>query len=233
MPESNLFIVATPIGNLGDVTLRALETLKSVEVVYAEDTRVTKKLLYRYEIKTVLRSYREAQPRPQLEKTILELVTFLEQGKCVAFCSDAGTPGVSDPGDYLVRRVREAGHNVVVIPGTSALACILSVAGLGVQHPLFEGFLPHKKGRQTRLKQLCDGLMTGVTGGVVFYESPERTIKLLDELLEWKQELKVCLGRELTKQFEEVLVGSVMDIRTELASRKQIKGEVVLLVTNA
>lgn len=228
---SKLYMVATPIGNLGDVTLRALETLRGVAFVYAEDTRVTRKLLDRYEIVTPLRSYREAQPRHQLEKTFTEIVTLLNQGNDLAFCSDAGTPGVSDPGDYLVRRVREAGHEVVPIPGASALATILSVSGLGVQHPLFEGFLPHKKGRQTRLKQLCDGLMTGTTDGVVFYESPERITRLLDELLEWNQPLTVCLGRELTKQFEEVLSGPILDVQKELAGRK-IKGEIVLLITH-
>jgi 16S rRNA (cytidine1402-2'-O)-methyltransferase len=227
---SKLYVVATPIGNLGDVTLRALDTLREVAVVYAEDTRVTKKLLDRYEIVTPLRSYREAQPRPQLERTIAEISALLSEGKSVAFCSDAGTPGVSDPGDYLVRRMREAGHEIIPIPGASALAAILSVAGAGVQHPLFEGFLPHKKGRQTRLGHLSTALAAGHTDGIIFYESPERTLRLLDELLEWKQELSVCLGRELTKQFEEVLAGSLMDIKQELSSRPSIKGEVVLLV---
>src|SRR6185369_15541555 len=114
--------------------LRALETLRSAQVIYAEDTRVTKKLLDRYEITTPLRSYREMQPRPQLEKTIEEVVSLLSEGKEVAFCSDAGTPGVSDPGDYLVRRIRQAGFEAEPIPGASALAAILSVAGAGVQH---------------------------------------------------------------------------------------------------
>lgn len=227
---SKLYVVATPIGNLGDVTLRALETLRQVATVFAEDTRVTKRLLERYEIVTPLLSYREAQPRPLLEKTITQVIALLDSGKDVAFCSDAGTPGVSDPGDFLVRRIREAGHQAVPIPGASALAAILSVAGAGVQHPLFEGFLPHKKGRQTRLGQLGAALAAGHTDGIVFYESPERTIKLLDELVEWKQDLHVVVGRELTKQFEEVLTGSLSDIRQQFASRPSIKGEVVLLV---
>jgi 16S rRNA (cytidine1402-2'-O)-methyltransferase len=227
---SKLYITATPIGNLGDVTLRALDTLREVAFVYAEDTRVTKKLLDRYDIKTPLRSYREMQPRPQLERSITDIIDLLYKGESVAFCSDAGTPGISDPGDYLVRRVREAGHDIVTIPGASALAALLSVAGQGVQHPLFEGFLPHKKGRQTRLKQLSEALSHGYTDGIVFYESPERTIKLLTELVEWNQELTICLGRELTKQFEEVITGTLAEVTEELASRKQIKGEVVLLV---
>lgn len=230
MLESSLSIVATPIGNLGDVTLRALETLRQVDVVYAEDTRVTKKLLDRYEIMTTLRSYREAQPRPRLERTVTEVIELLDQGKRVAFCSDAGTPGVSDPGDFLVRRVREAGHTVIPLPGASALAAILSVAGAGVQHPLFEGFLPHKKGRQSRLKQLEAALTSGATDGIVIYESPERTLKLLSELLEWKQPLSLVVGRELTKQFEEVLTGSLPDIYQTLSARPQVKGEVVLLI---
>ncbi|HSI20192.1 MAG TPA: 16S rRNA (cytidine(1402)-2'-O)-methyltransferase [Verrucomicrobiae bacterium] len=228
---SKLHIVSTPIGNMGDITLRALETLKEVEFVYAEDTRVTRKVLSRYDIHTPLRSYREMQPRPALERTIQEIITLLHEGKALAYTSDAGTPGVSDPGDYLVRRVREAGFEVVTVPGASALAAIMSVSGLGCQHPLFEGFLPHKKGRQTRLKELAGGLQQGIMDGVVFYESPERILRLFAELLEWNQPLSVCVGRELTKQFEEVVTGSLEEVQQEFAARPTIKGEIVLLVT--
>jgi 16S rRNA (cytidine1402-2'-O)-methyltransferase len=230
--SSTLFIVGTPIGNLGDITLRALETLKNVDFVYAEDTRVTRNLCTRHGVTTPLRSYRESQPRPQLERTIVEILSLLEDDKTIALVSDAGTPGVSDPGDYLVSRVRAAGHKVVPIPGPSALAAILSVAGLGVQHPLFEGFLPHKKGRHTRLVQLETALLSNLTDGIVLYESPNRIVNLLAELLEWKGECRVCLGRELTKQFEEVLCGSLVQIHEELSNRKDIKGEIVLLVTH-
>jgi len=230
---SKLFIVATPIGNLGDVTSRCLETLRGVSVVYAEDTRVTKKLLDRYKITTPLRSYREAMPREMLEGVLKGMIDQLHEGYDLAFCCDAGTPGISDPGDYLVTRIREAGYKIEPIPGVSAASTLLSVAGLGVQHPLIEGFLPHKKGRQTRLGQLREGLNSGATDGVLFYESPERIIRLLDELLEWNQPLTVCLGRELTKQFEEIIVGSVSEVRTKLAEKLQIKGEIALLVTHA
>lgn len=231
--SSTLFIVATPIGNLGDVTLRSLEVLKSVAMVYAEDTRVTRKLFQRHSIETPLRSYREAQSRSSLEQTIQSVIELLHSGKDIAYVSDAGTPGVSDPGDYLVRRVREAGYIVLPIPGASALPAILSISGLGVQHPLFEGFLPHKKGRQTRLKHLSEALRQDLTDGVVFYESPERILKLCAELLEWEQSLMVCVGRELTKQFEEVLVGPLPEVHETLAARASQKGEFVILVTNA
>lgn len=230
---SKLYVVATPIGNLKDITLRALEVLKAVSVIYAEDTRVTKKLLDTYKIMTPLRSYREMMPREQLDGVQAGIINQLNEGYDLALCTDAGTPGVSDPGDYLVSKVRAAGHEIVPIPGVSALATLLSVAGLAVQHPLFEGFLPHKKGRQTRLIQLGQALQSGAADGIVFYESPERTLRLLDELLEWNQSLTVCVGRELTKHFEEILVGSLSEVREKLAERTSIKGEITLLVTHA
>jgi 16S rRNA (cytidine1402-2'-O)-methyltransferase len=228
-----LYVVATPIGNLGDVTVRALDVLRGVDLVYAEDTRVSRVLLQKYEITTPLRSYREAMPRAQLDRVIVEICAELAVGKRIAFVSDAGTPGISDPGDYLVRRVREAGHTVVPIPGASALAALLSVAGTGCQHPLFEGFLPHKKGRQTRLQQLQSGLANGIMDGIVLYESPERILKLIDELLLWEISISAVLGRELTKQFEEIIAAPLEDLRTELANRSRIKGECVLLITHA
>jgi 16S rRNA (cytidine1402-2'-O)-methyltransferase len=228
-----LYIVATPIGNLGDMTLRGIETLKTVDIIYAEDTRVTRKLLDRFEIAGKLRSYREAASRYDVEKTIKEVLDLLAEGKDVAYTSDAGTPSVSDPGDYLVKQVGGAGFTVVPVPGASALAALLSVAGLGVQHPLFVGFLPKKKGHQTYMRHLQEALSNGVTDGLVFYESPERIVKLLEELSAWGMELQVCLGRELTKQFEEILRGPLPDILQNLTERKSIKGEIVLLVTQA
>ncbi len=232
MEPTALYIVGTPIGNLQDITLRALQVLAEVSVVYAEDTRVSGVLLHRHDIKTPLKSYREAAPRPQVERTIDGIISSLARGESVAYISDAGTPGVSDPGDYLVKRVVEAGHLVVPIPGPSALASLLSVAGLGVQHPLFVGFLPRKKGKETLLKGLEQTLKVGVVDGIVLYESPERLASLCDALLQWDLSLKVCIGRELTKKFEEIIRGPLEEVRAELAGRT-IKGEISVLVTLA
>jgi 16S rRNA (cytidine1402-2'-O)-methyltransferase len=228
-----LYVIATPIGNLGDVTLRSLDIMRQVAVVYAEDTRVSAVLLRKYDITTPLRSYREAMPRERLDKVIEEICQLVAQGKSVALLSDAGTPGISDPGDYLVRRVRGAGFSVIPIPGASALTTLLSAAGAGVQHPLFEGFLPHKKGRQTRLQQLKSGLENGTMDGIVLFESPERILKLIDELQTWEIPLHAVFGRELTKQFEEIIAANLIELRAELASRPKVKGECVLLITNA
>ena len=230
---SSLYVVATPIGNLGDVTLRSLEVLKSVAVIYAEDTRVSGKLLHRYEIKVPMRSYREAAESRIIERAIADVLKQLEDGNDVAYVSDAGTPAVSDPGSLLVSRVVAAGFKVIPIPGASALTAILSVAGYGAMRPLFVGFLPKKKGHQTLMGKLAEGLRSELCDAVIFYESPERIIKFLDELVAWNMPLRICLGREMTKQFEEVLHGSLDEVRAELANRASIKGEICLLVTTA
>lgn len=226
----SLYIVATPIGNLGDITQRALAVLAAVDGIYAEDTRVSQKILERYGIKNQLRSYREAAPHNVLERLISEIEFRLGQGESLALLSDAGTPGVSDPGRYLVKRLREAGFAVVPLPGPSALTALLSATGLAVQRPLFVGFLPKKKGHQTLMGQLAAGLKEGVFDGIVFYESPERILKLLQELQTWNIDLSVCLGRELTKLHEEILEGPLPEIYTTLTSRASIKGEIVLLI---
>ena len=226
-----LYIVATPIGNLADMTYRAVEVLSQVEAIYAEDTRVSGVLLKHYQIEAPLFSYREAAERNQVEKTIRQIIFSLYEGKSLAYISDAGTPGVSDPGSYLVQKVLGAGFSVTPIPGVSALATLLSVSGLVVQRPLFVGFLPKKKGHQTLMKSLKEGLSSGSYDGLVFYESPERIIKLLQELLEWTMPIMVCLGRELTKIYEEFLRGSVEEVLAILQKRPSIKGEITLIVT--
>ena len=152
-----LYVVATPIGNLADITARALEVLATVETVYAEDTRVTHKLLERYQITTPLRSYREAAGGSQVQRMLSEVVDDLTSGKNLAYCSDAGTPGISDPGNYLVDTVRGAGLRVVPVPGPSSMVALLSVAGFVAQRPLLVGFLPKKKGHQT-LRASCEKL---------------------------------------------------------------------------
>jgi 16S rRNA (cytidine1402-2'-O)-methyltransferase len=224
-----LYVVATPIGNLQDITLRAIQVLGHASVVFAEDTRVTRVLLDRHGISVPLQSYREAAPRPVVERTIQDVISRIQRGEVVAYVSDAGTPGVSDPGDYLVKKVREAGCAVVPIPGASALAAIVSVAGLGVQRPLFIGFLPRKKGKETMLKKLAEGLKADFYDGIVMYESPERVVSLLRSLGEWDLDLRICLGRELTKKFEQVISGNLQEVLLEL-EKNTVRGEVSLLI---
>lgn len=228
--NGNLYIVATPIGNMGDLTLRAVETLQMVDMVYAEDTRVTGRLLQRYAVSKPQHSYREALGGSALQRVIEKLIAELAAGKNVAYVSDAGTPGISDPGNFLVSKVAAAGFRVIPIPGSSSLTALLSVAGFPAQRPLFVGFLPKKKGHETLMKKLHEALVSEVCDVIVIFESPERIRKLLEELLQWKVSLEVCLGRELTKLYEEVLRGEVQEVAAELASRKQIKGEIVLAV---
>jgi 16S rRNA (cytidine1402-2'-O)-methyltransferase len=225
-----LYMVATPIGHLEDMTYRAVRVLGEVAVVYAEDTRVSRKLLDRYKIVTPLYSYREAAPRYQVEKMIASVLQRLQAGESVAYVSDAGTPGVSDPGSFLAERIAAAGFAVTPIPGASALASIMSVAGLPIERPLFVGFLPKKKGHQTLLGKLKAALESQTADSVIFYESPERISRLLQDLLEWDMPLEAVLGRELTKLHEEVLRGSLAQVSAEIASRKEVRGEIVLLV---
>lgn len=225
-----LYVVGSPIGNLGDITLRALEILREVDGIYAEDTRVTHKLLERYEIKKPLGSFREAASPSQVAKTVQKIIAELEAGHNLAYLSDAGTPGVSDPGSFLVEKVTQAGLDVVPIPGPSALASILSVSGLPIVRPLFVGFLPKKKGHQTLMGRLHQGLEQKMYDGLVFYESPERIIGLLEELAAWRLPLVMCLGRELTKQFEEIIRGSSDELLAALQHRKTIKGEITLAI---
>ena len=229
--NGKLYIVGSPIGNLEDVTLRALATLRSVDVVYAEDTRVSRKLLDRYQIKKPLRSFREAAPRSQVDRTIEKIFEELQVGS-VAYLSDAGTPGVSDPGQYLVQRLSELGIEAVPIPGPSALASLLSVSGLLASRVLFVGFLAKKKGHQTEMERLERVLREDLADGIVIYESPERILKLLGELAEWKEiELNVCIGRELTKRFEEIVRGNLIQVRQHMEAKPTIKGEISLLIT--
>jgi len=225
-----LSIVATPIGNLEDITLRALRTLKECDVIYAEDTRVISKLLARYEIKKPLQRLDAATE----EKKAKEIIERLEAGERIAFVSDAGTPGISDPGARLVRAVRrygealrEAGqkpYTIETIPGASALTAALSIAGLPSDEFLFFGFLPHKKGRQTAIKFLTASLVP-----VVLYESPHRILKLLKELSDAGIE-KVGIGRELTKMHEEFLEGNPLEVAADLEKRKAARGEFVVIV---
>lgn len=221
MPSGTLYIVATPIGNLEDITLRALRVLKEVDLIAAEDTRHTKKLLSHYGITTPLTSYYdhiEASKAPAL-------LAQLQAGKTIALVSDAGTPGIADPGYRLVKGAVEAGIAVVPIPGPSTLTALLSVGGLPTDRFAFEGFLPAKGGqRRKALSRLKQEERT-----LVFFESPHRLLDLLADLEEICGDRQIVIGRELTKLFEEVLRGKVSELRSLLHGR-EIRGEVALLV---
>lgn len=220
---STLYIVGTPIGNLGDITFRAVETFKSVDVVAAEDTRHTLQLLNHLEIKKPLISCRSQNEEFASEK----IIRLLDEGQTVAYASDAGTPGISDPGAVLAGLARKAGHNVVPVPGPSAFATLVSVAGAGGKTLIFEGFLSPKPGRRrSRLKEL---LATG--DAVVLYESPFRILKLLTDIADIESERRVVVGRELTKLHEEILEGTAAEMRDEFASRSKILGEFAVFIS--
>ena len=219
-----LSIVATPIGNLEDITLRALRTLKECDVIYAEDTRVIAKLLARYEIQKPLQRLDAATE----SKKAKEIVERIESGEHVAVVSDAGTPGVSDPGARLVALIRaNGGIDIEVVPGPSALTAALSIAGIPADEFTFIGFLPHKKGRQTALREV-----SGSTRPVVLFESPHRILKLLSELAAHNIH-SVTLARELTKIHEEVLTGEPLELAKILKGRGADRGEFVVIIENS
>lgn len=216
-----LYIVPTPIGNLEDITLRALRILKEVDVVLAEDTRTSKKLLNHYEINTPLRSHHAHNEHGTTPKLVAEL----QAETTMALITDAGTPGISDPGFLLVRACVQAGVKVECLPGATAVVPALVVSGLPCDKFYFEGFLPHKKGRQTRLKYLATLNYT-----FALYESPHRIAKCLKQLAEHcgeEREAVVC--RELTKLHEEVKRGTLAGLSAHYDG-KNVKGEIVLVV---
>src|SRR3989344_1361834 len=220
-----LFVVGTPIGNLEDVTLRALRILKEVDAILCEDTRVTAKLLARYEIRKPLVSYHEHSKRPKTA----EILEMLREGKNLALVTDAGTPGISDPGARLVAAVRSEllDVRIEVIPGPSALTAALSVSGIAADEFVFLGFLPHKKGRKTAL----DGIAREKRP-VVLYESPHRIQKLMNELAERVPEWSVVVARELTKIHEQIVSGKVSEIQTRLENGTiPARGEFVVILT--
>lgn len=217
-----LSIVATPIGNLGDMTFRGLWTLKEADVIYAEDTRVISKLLSHYGLRTSVQRLDAATESRKAK----EIIARLERGEHVALVSDAGTPGVSDPGARLVAAVREAlpETKIETLPGPSALTAALSIAGLEGDAFTFLGFLPHKKGRHTAL-----GTIAASEIPVVLYESPHRILKLLVELAAHGVR-EVRIGRELTKMHEEFLTGAPLDVAADLKKRGAARGEFVVIV---
>ena len=217
-----LYVVATPIGNLGDITVRALERLGSVDLIACEDSRVTRRLLQRYNITTPTTSYHQ---HSDIHK-IAQLVAQLKSGTNVALVTDAGTPGVQDPAGRLVQAVRAEHIAIVPIPGPSAVTALLSVAGVSADEFYFIGFPPKKKGRETLFKRLAT-----VPAPLVFYESPMRVERLLRDIVTHLGDRSVLVGRELTKKFEETKSGLATEVMAELASKKP-KGEFVLIVLN-
>lgn len=216
-----LLVCATPIGNLGDVTLRVLDALKSADVIEAEDTRVTRKLLSRYEIHTPLEAYHEHN---RVVRTP-ELVDRIQRGERIALVSDAGTPGVSDPGEHLVDACLDAGVHVDVLPGASAILTALVASGLPTGAFYFGGFLPRKAGERTRALEAVAAL----DATLIFYESPGRTAATLASLAGAFSGRQAALTRELTKLHEEVARAEVGELAAAFAAR-ELKGEVVLLV---
>jgi len=216
-----LYLVPTPIGNLKDITLRALEVLKSVDVVLAEDTRTTGKLMKHYEINRPLQSYHIFNEH----KTVEKIVDRLKKGEVMALVSDAGTPGISDPGFLLVRAVKESGMEVNCLPGATAFVPALVNSGLPTDRFTFEGFLPHKKGRQTRIQGLVNETRT-----MVFYESPHRLMKTLEQFAEaFGPDRTASVSRELTKLYEENVRGTLSELISYYLEHP-IKGEIVLVV---
>ena len=233
-PESDpplapgLYLVATPIGNLKDITLRALRVLRQADRIACEDTRQTQKLLNHYEIRTPTVSLHLHNERDRA----VELVAALEAGGRIALVSDAGTPGISDPGEWLVKAAIAAGIPVVPIPGANAAVNALIASGLSPVHFEFLGFLPEKAGaRRTMLESLAKSETYDHPRTLIFYEAPHRILETLADLESvWGANLRVVVARELTKMHEEFLRGTVVDVRADLAARDRIRGEITLLV---
>jgi 16S rRNA (cytidine1402-2'-O)-methyltransferase len=221
---SKLYIVPTPIGNLEDITLRAIRILKEADTVLAEDTRTSSKIMHHFEIKTRLQSHHAFNEH----KTSEHIAQRILSGETIALISDAGTPGISDPGFLLARTCIEHGVEVETLPGATAFVPALVNSGLPCDKFCFEGFLPQKKGRQKRLKELAEEYRT-----LVFYESPYRLIKSLEQFAEYfGPERKVSVSRELSKLHEENARGSISDL-LEHFKQKTVKGEIVIVVEGA
>ena len=215
-----LFVVGTPIGNLEDITRRAETTLKSVDLIAAEDTRISRKLLNHYDIQTPLISYHDKNERSQANKLIGRLML----GENIALISDAGTPCISDPGYRLVHSAREIDIEVITIPGPSAVTAALSVSGIPTDHYYFEGFLPLKKGRKTRFE-----LLESLPATIVIYESPLRVLRTLKDIERYWGNRVVSICRELTKIYETNFMGTITDA-IQYFEKFKPKGEFVMMV---
>ena len=218
---SRLYIVPTPIGNLEDITLRALRILKEVNVILAEDTRTTGNLLKHYSITTKLQSHHMHNEH----KTVEQIVERIKGGETVALVSDAGTPAISDPGSMLVRECIKNGIEVDCLPGATAFVPALVNSGMDCESFVFYGFLPQKKGRQTKLKEIA-----GETRTMIFYESPFRLVKALGEFAQYLgDDRQASVSREISKMFEETKRGTFAEL-IEYFSKKAVKGEIVIVV---
>ena len=219
---SKLFIVPTPIGNLKDITIRAIDTLQSVDIIYAEDTRTSSKLLNHYEISTPMQSFHKHNEHTK----IYNIVSILKEGKTAAIISDAGTPGISDPGFSLVRACVENDIEVECLPGPTALIPALINSGFPCEKFSFEGFLPAKKGRTKRLKEIATQDKT-----MIFYESPHRLIKTLKDFFEYFGiKRQVSVSREISKKFEETIRGTLLQLIDHFEKNKP-KGEFVIVLS--
>lgn len=218
-----LYLVPTPIGNLADMTYRAVEVLKQVDLILAEDTRTSGVLLKHYEINTPAQSFHAHNEHKKVD----EAIEKLKSGVSIAQISDAGTPGISDPGFLLVRAALADDIAVDSLPGATAFVPALIKSGFPSERFVFEGFLPHKKGRQTRIEAMKDESRTAI-----FYESPHRLLKTLQQFKEILGERNVSVSRELTKKFEETITGSIDNVLTHFES-KSIKGEFVIVLEGA
>jgi 16S rRNA (cytidine1402-2'-O)-methyltransferase len=218
--NGKLYIVSTPIGNLKDITLRALETLKEVEFILCEDTRITSRLLKHYNISKKLISFNAVSEK----KKIPNVIERIKSGDNCALVSDAGTPAISDPGVRLVSEAIKEQIDVVPVPGTSAVITALTISGLPTDSFIFEGFIPQKKGRQKKLKDLAEEKRT-----IIIYESTYRIKKLVDELGEYLPNRYIVVCRELTKKFEETWRGYPNEIKDDL-DEKISKGEFVIVI---
>jgi 16S rRNA (cytidine1402-2'-O)-methyltransferase len=219
------YVVATPIGNLEDITYRAVRILSEVDLILCEDTRVTINLLNKYNIKNSTMSYHSQSKIGKIDK-ILELIG---EGKTLALVSDAGTPTISDPGSILVSKIRATFPDIeiIAIPGASALVSALSISGLPASEFTFLGFLPHKKGRETLFKEIAEMERT-----VVFYESPHRIMKTLDSLKKYVGERKVVVARELSKIYEQIVFGTPTEVEKYFIDNKdKVRGEFVVIIS--
>ncbi len=230
---SRFYVVATPIGNMGDITLRAIETLKSVDLILCEDTRETKKLLDKYNIRKPTMSYPsdDVVGKNYRQSKLANIFQLLKEGKNLALVSDAGTPGISDPGALLVSKIKEDldlrySVDVVPVPGATALITALSGSGLPTHEFTFLGFLPHKKGRETLFKEIAQSKRT-----MAFYESPHRILKTLESLVKFCPDKKVCVARELTKIYEEFKTGTPEEVLEYFVKNKnKQRGEFTVIV---
>lgn len=223
MSKGKLYVVATPIGNLGDMTFRAVEIMKSVQVILAEDTRVTAKLLKYYEIDVPTISYRDQNHK----KIVNKVKEFLDIGNDIALVSDAGTPTISDPGYKLVAELRDAGYEIITIPGASAVIAALSISGLPTDKFTFVGFLPKSETKQRKIIEQYGEL----DATLVIYESPYRVVQLLELVKDVLGERDIAIGRDLTKMYEEVIKGSVDDVTGKLGKMDKVKGEFVVMIS--